>query len=85
MRPTLAKFAPLMELPELPEAPFLVTHQFFAPGNKSVVQIGPRGITVNTSAYPGFEQFRSAIAKVLETYIALAKPTSVFRLGLRYL
>jgi len=83
----LAKFGPMIELSANlpPEAGFLVTHQFRAPDEKSLVQLGALGITVNALAYPGFERFRQSIAKVLETYIPLARAESVSRLGLRYL
>jgi len=82
----LAKFGPMMELPDVPvDAPFLVTHRFSSEDDKSVVQIGPRGMTVNALAYPGFGAFRSTVTKVLDTYIALAQPKTVSRLGLRYI
>lgn len=79
----LGKIGAWVELP--PEAGILVTHQFCSADDKNLVQLGPRGFTVNSVAYPGFEAFREAVAKVLDVYLTLAKPESVTRLGLRYL
>jgi uncharacterized protein (TIGR04255 family) len=77
-----ARFLAIAPLP--PEAGFAATHQFRASDGKGLVQLGPMGLTVNAIAYPGFDAFRAAVSKVLDTYHAHASVVSVRRLGLRY-
>lgn len=78
----LAKFFGIAPLP--PEAGFLATHQFRTSDGKNLVQLGPMGLVVNSLAYPGFDAFRSAVAKALASYHEHASVTAIRRLGLRY-
>jgi uncharacterized protein (TIGR04255 family) len=78
----VAKFFPMVQLP--PEAGFLATHQFRSSDGKSMVQLGPVGLSVNSLAYPGFDAFRAAVVRALASYYKHASITAVRRLGLRY-
>src|SRR5712691_8623729 len=78
-----AKLAPMVQLP--PEAGFFATHQFRTSDGKSMVQLGPLGLTVNALAYPGFGAFRKEVVTALANYCRHASITAVRRLGLRYI
>lgn len=77
-----ARFLAIAPLP--PEAGFAATHHFRASDGKGLVQLGPMGLTVNALVYTGFDSFRAAISRVLETYYTHASVAAVRRLGLRY-
>jgi uncharacterized protein (TIGR04255 family) len=77
-----AKF--VLMAPPPPEAGFVATHQFRTSDGKGMVQLAPAGFSVNSLAYPGFQAFRSAVAKVLASYGRHASVSAVRRLGLRY-
>jgi uncharacterized protein (TIGR04255 family) len=79
----LTKVLGIVHLPD--PAGLIVSHQFFAPDEKQFVQLSPWGIAVNTTSYPGYAAFRSAIDFVLERYFELAEVGTVKHLGLRYI
>jgi uncharacterized protein (TIGR04255 family) len=78
-----ARVVGLLNLP--PEAGFIVTHQFRSLDGKRLVQLGPGGISVNASAYPGFEAFKESIGRVFNTFTEIVDAQSVTRIGLRYI
>lgn len=78
-----AKVAGLMQLPA--EAGLVVTHQFRSLDEKRLVQLGPAGISVNFTEYPGYERFSGAVDRVFRSFLEVADVQSVMRIGLRYI
>ncbi len=76
-------------LGQLPEeiAPLTVPfHRFRSQSPNSLVQTGPRLLTVNVlPVYPTFEVFRKLILQVLESYRDVAESGDPVSVGLRYI
>jgi uncharacterized protein (TIGR04255 family) len=54
-------------------------------GNRTVM-VGPTTLSIHVlSPYPGWEDFRRRIANALESYLAVVRPDSVSRIGVRYI
>jgi uncharacterized protein (TIGR04255 family) len=60
--------------------------QFFSTDESRLVQVGPNLLAINqVRAYPGWDEFRRRILAVVSAYSGLAAPTTVARIGLRYI
>lgn len=60
--------------------------RYFSEDRRSLVQVGANVVVLNyLSPYPGWEQFRASIGRVLERYIAVAAPRKVTVCALRYI
>lgn len=73
-------------LPEEIAPPPLPYHRFRSQSPNSLVQTGPRLLTVNVlPVYPTFEVFRELILQVLESYRDVAESGDPVSVGLRYI
>jgi uncharacterized protein (TIGR04255 family) len=53
---------------------------------KAFVGIGEGGLTVHVlTPYPGWVRFRPRIASAIETLLRVARPSGIFRVGIRYI
>jgi uncharacterized protein (TIGR04255 family) len=77
------KIAGLFEVPS--EVGLIITHKFFSPDRKKLIQVGPGGVSVNSLNYTGFEAFRESVAELARIYFDVAQVEKVSRLGLRYI
>ncbi len=73
-------------LPEEITLPPVPHHRFRSQSPNSLVQTGPRLLTVNVlPVYPTFEVFRELILQVLESYRDVAESGDPVSVGLRYI
>ncbi len=79
----VTKLLGIIQIPQT--AGLVVTHRYFSRDEKQLVQLSPHGIGVNTQAYPGFKEYRRAIASVLGRYLDLVGARTSTRIGLRYI
>lgn len=64
-----------------PEARVRLTTQ---DGTQSVV-IGPSSVSIHVAgSYPGWDRFRAVLLSALESYLSVAEPVGISRIGLRY-
>jgi len=60
--------------------------QFLRSDEHALIQVGPQLLVVNhLKPYPSWEAFRPLIAFALESYRRVIQPTSIHRIGLRYI
>ncbi len=67
-------------------APQRTVIEFATEERHYLIRAGGSSLTVHVMApYTGWAEFRSRIAKVVDTYIRVAEPKSLSRLGIRYI
>jgi uncharacterized protein (TIGR04255 family) len=58
--------------------------QFFNPEENQLVQVGNNLLTINAlKPYPTWEKFKPTIVEIFKKYVAVVKPKSIQRIGLR--
>jgi uncharacterized protein (TIGR04255 family) len=60
--------------------------EFASEGRQHLIRVSPNSLSVHTMApYGGWEDFSARIANALKVYAEVAKPSSLLRMGIRYI